>query len=30
VVPRTHETPVIKIQTNLKKDKKYGTIFLIK
>jgi hypothetical protein len=24
------ETPVIKTQTNLKKDKKHGTVFLIK
>jgi len=29
VVPRTYETAVIKIQTNLKKDKKHGTAFLI-
>jgi hypothetical protein len=30
VVPRTYETPVINIHTNLKKDKKHGTVFLIK
>ena len=30
VVPRTYETPVIKIQKNLKKGSKHGNVFLIK
>jgi hypothetical protein len=30
MVPRTYETPVIKIQYNLKMDKKRGSVFLIK